>query len=84
MLRIRLPPYTPSFLFERGVPMDNLILSVVTALGIGADIEQIHDAIIAKGWSEDEAFLAIKAGEILYQGRVEREQNEGTQTEEAS
>ena len=47
--------------------MDELIQSVVKALGIGASVEDIHDAILEKGWTEDDAFLAIKAGEILYE-----------------
>lgn len=47
--------------------MEELIQAVVRALGIGATIEDIHDAIISKGWNEGDAFLAIKAGEILYE-----------------
>jgi len=54
--------------------MEALIQSVVRALGIGASIESIHDAIIAKGWSEDDAFLAIKAGELLYKTVSEAEE----------
>lgn len=54
--------------------METLIQSVVKALGVGASIEDIHDAIIAKGWSEDDAFLAIKAGENLYNAIVKQEE----------
>jgi hypothetical protein len=53
--------------------MEELIQAVVRALGVGASIEDIHDAIIAKGWTEDDAFLAIKAGEILYKTIEEAE-----------
>jgi hypothetical protein len=54
--------------------MESLIQAVVRALGVGASIESIHDAIIAKGWSEDDAFLAIKAGELLYKTIEEAEE----------
>lgn len=54
--------------------MDELIQAVVRALGVGASLEDIHDAIIAKGWSEDDAFLAIKAGELLYKTIQEAEE----------
>ena len=53
--------------------MEDLIQAVVRALNVGAPIEDIHDAIIKKGWSEDDAFLAIKAGEILYETIAEAE-----------
>jgi hypothetical protein len=53
--------------------MEELIQAVVRALGVGASIAEIHDAIIAKGWSEDDTFLAIKAGEILYKTIEEAE-----------
>ena len=54
--------------------MDELIQAVVRALGVGASIEDIHDAIIAKGWSEEDAFLAFKAGELLYKTIQEAEE----------
>lgn len=54
--------------------MDELIQAVVRALGVGASIEDIHDAIISKGWTEDDAFLAIKAGELLYKTIQEAEE----------
>jgi hypothetical protein len=51
--------------------MDALIQSVALALGTeGVTIAAIHDSIIEKGWSEQEAFLAIKAGENLYNARI--------------
>lgn len=54
--------------------MDELILAVSKAFGItGITVEKIHAAIIAKGWSEDDAFLAIKAGELLYKTIQEAE-----------
>lgn len=46
--------------------MDELIQAVVKALNKGMTIGQVHIAIIARGWSEDDAFLALKAGENLY------------------
>lgn len=54
--------------------MEELIQSVVKALGIGASIEDIHDAIIERGWSEEDAFLAIKGGELLYNDIVKLEE----------
>ncbi len=60
--------------------MDELIQAVVRALGVGASIEDIHDAIIAKGWTEDDAFLAIKAGELLYQTIQEAEEAKAKRT----
>ncbi len=59
--------------------MESLILSVANALGVGASVEDIHDAIISKGWSEDDAFLAIKAGELLYNDRVKHEEEKAQQ-----
>lgn len=54
--------------------MEDLIQAVVRAMGAGASMEDIHDAIIKKGWSEDDAFLAIKAGELLYKTIEEAEE----------
>jgi hypothetical protein len=54
--------------------MDELIQAVVRALGVGASTEDIHDAIIAKGWSESDAYLAFKAGEFLYKTIQEAEE----------
>lgn len=54
--------------------MEALIQAVVKALRVeGMTVDSIHDAIIAKGWSEDDAFLAIKAGELLYKTIQEAE-----------
>lgn len=53
------------FLFE--VNMDEeIIQAVFKALSAGADIDQLHEAMVEKGYSEEEIFLAIKAGENLY------------------
>ena len=60
--------------------MEELIQAVVRALGVGASIEDIHDAIIAKGWNEDDAFLAIKAGELLYSTIQEAEEAKAKRT----
>jgi len=60
--------------------MEELIQAVVRALGVGASIEDIHDAIISKGWTEDDAFLAIKAGEILYKTIQEAEEAKAKRT----
>ena len=54
--------------------MEELIQAVVRALGVGVSIEDIHDAILDKGWSEEDAFLAIKAGELLYKTIEEAEE----------
>jgi hypothetical protein len=47
--------------------VEDLIQSVARALGVGASIDDIRQSILQRGWSEEDAFLAIKAGEILYQ-----------------
>jgi len=54
--------------------MEELIQAVVKALGKKATIEQIYTAIIARGWGSDSAFLAIKAGENLYQARIKQQE----------
>lgn len=54
--------------------MDKLIKAVAKALSIKSmTIDDIHSAIIAKGWSEEDAYLAIKAGELLYKTIEEAE-----------
>lgn len=45
-------------------------MAVYRALSSGATVEQIHDACVEKKWSEDDIFLAIKAGENLYNATV--------------
>lgn len=60
--------------------MEELIQAVVKALGIGASIEDIHDAIIERGWSEYDAFLAIKGGELLYNDIVKLEEEKQKRT----
>jgi hypothetical protein len=52
--------------------MDELIMAVYRALGSGATVEQIHDACLEKKWSEEDIFLAIKAGENLYNATVKQ------------
>lgn len=54
--------------------MDELIQAVLRALQKGRTIEAIHDAIVKKGWAEDDAFLALKAGENLHQAIIQQEQ----------
>jgi hypothetical protein len=44
---------------------DEIISIVSQAILIGESIQSIHDALIYKGWSEADAFLFIKAGQIL-------------------
>ena len=53
--------------------MDELIMAVYKALGVeGNTIAMIHAACIEKGWSEEDTFLAIKAGENLYNASVKQ------------
>lgn len=53
--------------------MDELIWAVYKALGVeGNTIASIHDACIAKGWSEEDTFLGIKAGQNLYEASVKQ------------
>jgi len=53
--------------------MDELIQRVFRALSAGASIEDIHDSLATDGLSEEEIFLLIKAGELLYKGLVKLE-----------
>jgi hypothetical protein len=46
--------------------MDELISAVAKALEKGWTVGKIHTTLLAKGWSTDNAFLAIKAGELLF------------------
>jgi len=50
--------------------VESYINSVVRALGVGASIEDIHDALIDKGCQEPDAFLIFKAGQHLYNSMV--------------
>jgi hypothetical protein len=54
--------------------MEDLI-QAVNALGIGASIDDIHSACLAKGWDEDSIFLAINAGQNLYDAIVKQEED---------
>lgn len=54
--------------------MDELIQAVAKALKNKHSIKGIHKAILDRGWSEDDAFLAIKAGENLHQAMVRVEE----------
>ena len=42
-----------------------IIRVVADATSYGFDRKIIYQEIIARGWSKEEAYLAIKAGEIL-------------------
>jgi hypothetical protein len=46
--------------------METLIKSIVKALGVGADLDQIVEAARDKGYNEETIFLAVKAGQNLY------------------
>ena len=48
---------------------ETVIITVATAISMGVDLEQIHDALVDKGWSEDDIFLFVKAAELLVQNR---------------
>jgi hypothetical protein len=50
--------------------METLIKSVVRNLGVGATIEQIVEVCREKGWMDEDIFLAIKAGQNLYDAIV--------------
>lgn len=50
---------------HRDEAMDELIQAVALALKKGWDLDILHKAILTKGWSEDDAFLAFKAAELL-------------------
>lgn len=50
--------------------LDKLILITADALTIGLNKFEIHDAFLKKGWSEEEIYLAIKAGEIIFTDRI--------------
>lgn len=48
---------------------DKLITIVASAFEAGATVQDIHDALISKNWSEADIYLLIKAGHILYNDR---------------
>ena len=51
--------------------MDSIIQWVATAMSMNVAIDRIHDIPFLKGMDEDTIYLAIKAGEILYNARVD-------------
>lgn len=55
--------------------LDELIRVVALALKKGWALDKLHQAILDKGWSGDDAFLAIKAAELLNQAIDEAEAN---------
>lgn len=55
--------------------LDELIQAVALALKKGWALDKLHKAILDKGWSSDDAFLAIKAAELLNQSIDEAEAN---------
>lgn len=48
---------------------EQVISNVANAIMIGADLDQIHDALIDRGWSEADIFLFFKAAQILVKDR---------------
>ena|ERR1700735_4958847 len=54
--------------------MDWLIEIVFRNLSVGATIEQIHEAMLKRGYSEEDLFLALKAGQNLYDAIETQEQ----------
>ena len=55
--------------------MDELIQAIANALKKGWNVDKIHSTCLVKGWSEDDIFLAIKAGELLFNAIKEAEAN---------
>lgn len=53
--------------------MDELIKAIAKALKNKSSLSKIHAAIVTKGWSEEDAFLALKAGENLYNANEKQE-----------
>ena len=50
---------------------DKLIIIIADAITSKISLSEIHDAIIDRGWSEEEAYLVIQAGELLARYRLE-------------
>lgn len=50
--------------------IEQVIQSTINAIMVGASLSQIHDALIERGWSEDDIFLFIKAAQIIAQDRI--------------
>lgn len=50
--------------------LDKLIVIAANALTIGLNKSEIRNAFLKKGWSEEEIYLAIKAGEIIFTDRI--------------
>ena len=48
---------------------DKIITIVASAFEAGASVQDIHDALFSKNWSEADIYLLIKAGNILYNDR---------------
>ena len=53
--------------------MDELILSVYSNLQKGVSVAEIYQAAQTKGRHSDDLFLAIKAGENLFNAKMEQE-----------
>ena len=47
-------------------------MAIYRALTNGSTVDKIHAACIEKGWSEDDIFLGIKAGENLYHASLKQ------------
>ncbi len=53
--------------------MDELIQRIARAMGAGASLEQIRDAIDDKFYPNEMFFLAYKAAELLVKYQIEHE-----------
>lgn len=54
--------------------IEELIQAVVRGLGAGATEEQIRQAALDKGWASEQVYLALKAGQNLYDAIAQQEE----------
>lgn len=52
---------------------DDIIKNIARGFEVGAALEDIHDSLVEEGYTEDQIFLLIKAGEQLHKALKEKE-----------
>ncbi len=51
--------------------MDSIIQWIATAMSMNMPIDKIHDTLASRNIEEHNIYLLMKAGEILYQARLD-------------
>lgn len=52
-------------MFFQNENLDKIILVAANAITLGVEKKELAEAIIDRGWSQEETYLLIKAGELL-------------------